>query len=88
MEPLVRLAEALGVEAPTATETSAILSVARDVAHTMERRITPVSTFLLGVSVQRRLAAGASREDALSAALSDLRSAVPDQGEDRTGSSE
>jgi hypothetical protein len=82
MDPLERLAEALAVEAPTATETGAILSVARDVAHTMERRITPVSTFLLGVSVQRRIAAGASREDALSAAISDLRAAVPDQGAD------
>ena len=82
MDPLERLAEALGVEAPTATETSAILSVARDVAHTVERRITPVSTYLLGISVERRIADGASRADALSAALSDLRTAVPDHGED------
>jgi hypothetical protein len=81
MDPLERLAEALGVEAPSASETSEILSVARDVAHTLERRITPVSTYLLGISVQRRIADGASREDALSAALSDLRSAVPDHDE-------
>jgi hypothetical protein len=88
MDPLEPLAEALGVEAPTATETSAILSVARDVAHTVERRITPVSTYLLGISVERRIAAGASRADALSAALSDLRSAVPDHGEDPSEPSE
>jgi hypothetical protein len=81
MDPLERLAEALGVEAPTASETSEILSVARDVAHTLERRITPVSTYLLGISVQRRIAGGASREDALSAALSDLRTAFPEHGE-------
>jgi hypothetical protein len=85
MDPIERLADALGIEAPAAPETAAILSVARDVAHTMERRITPVSTFLLGVAVQRRIAAGASREDAFAAALSDLRAAVPDHGEDPTG---
>ena len=87
MDPLERIADALGIEAPTATETSEILSVARDVAHTVERRITPVSTYLLGLSVQGRVAAGASREDALSAALSDLRTAVPDRAEDPPESS-
>ena len=84
MDPLERLAQALGVETPTAAETSAILSIARDVAHTMERRITPVSTYLLGISVQDRIAAGASRHDALTAAMSELRTAVPDRGEDHT----
>ena len=87
MDPIERLANALGIEPPTAAQTSAILSVARDVAHTMERRITPVSTFLLGVSVQRRVAAGASDEEAFSAALSDLLAAVPGPAEDPTGPS-
>jgi hypothetical protein len=87
MDPIERLANALGIEPPTAAQTSAILSVARDVAHTMERRITPVSTFLLGLSVQRRVAAGASYEEAFSAALSDLLAAVPDDAEDPTGPS-
>ena len=77
MDPLDRLAQALGVEPTTPEETTAILTVARDVAHTIERRITPVSTFLLGMSVQERVAAGATRDDALSAALSDLRAAMP-----------
>jgi Domain of unknown function (DUF6457) len=85
MDPIEGLADALGIEGPTATETGAILSVARDVAHTMERRITPVSTYLLGISVQRRVAAGASREEAFRAALSDLRAAVPEHdGGDRS----
>ena len=88
MDPLERLAQALGVEPPTAAETSAILSIARDVAHTMERRITPVSTYLLGISVRDRIAAGASRHDALSAALSELRTVVPDRSEDPTEPSE
>jgi hypothetical protein len=79
VEPLDRLAQALSVEATTPAETASILTVARDVAHTMERRITPVSTFLLGISVERRVAAGASRGDALAAALADIRTAIPEE---------
>jgi Domain of unknown function (DUF6457) len=77
LDPLDRLAEALSVDPTTPAETGAILSVARDVAHTLERRITPVSTYLLGISVERRIAAGASRDEALRAALSDLRASLP-----------
>jgi Domain of unknown function (DUF6457) len=82
MDPIERLADALAVEAPTSRETADILAVARDVAHTMERRITPVSTFLLGISVQRRVAAGASHEDAFAGAIADLRAAVPEHDEE------
>jgi hypothetical protein len=77
LDPLDRLAQALGVEPTTAEETAAILTVARAVAHTIERRITPVSTFLLGMSVQERVAGGTTRGDALASALSDLRAAMP-----------
>jgi hypothetical protein len=77
MEWLDELAGALGVEAPTAGETANVLEVSRDVAHRVERRVTPVSTFLLGVAVQRRLAEGATRETAMAEALRDLRSALP-----------
>ena len=77
MEWLDELAGALGVQAPTAGETAHVLEVSRDVAHRVERRVTPVSTFLLGLAVQRRLAEGADRETAMEAALADLRSALP-----------
>ena len=77
MDPLDQLAQALGVHATTPTETAEILTIAREVAHTVERRITPVSTFLLGLSVQERVGAGATRADALAAAIADLRSAMP-----------
>jgi hypothetical protein len=73
-----RAADALGVEAPSAAETSEILSAARDVAHRVERRITPVSTYLLGLSVGRRVAGGATRPDALRDALAELGAALPD----------
>ena len=82
MDPLDRLAQALAVEPATATETAEILTVARDVAHTIERRITPVSTFLLGVSVERRVAAGATRAEALAAAVADMRGAMPEPPEE------
>jgi Domain of unknown function (DUF6457) len=77
MEWLDELAGALGVQAPTAEETSHVLEVSRDVAHRVERRVTPVSTFLLGLAVQRRLADGTSRETAMEAAVADLRSVLP-----------
>jgi Domain of unknown function (DUF6457) len=77
LDPLDQLAQALGVHPATPSETAEILTVAREVAHTVERRITPVSTFLLGLSVQERVGAGAARADALTAAIADLRSAMP-----------
>lgn len=74
---LDRLAGALGVDGLDAEERSRLLDVARDVAHGVERRITPLSTFLLGEAVERRCAAGASREDALRTCIDSLRSLLP-----------
>ncbi len=77
---LDRLAGALGVEELDPEERSRLLDVARDVAHGVERRITPLSTFLLGRAVERRCAAGASREDALRGCIESLRSLLPGAG--------
>jgi hypothetical protein len=74
---LDRLAQAFELDAPTNEEVAAVLDAARDVAHGVERRITPVSTFLLGMHVERRLAAGASREDALASSIATLRATLP-----------
>jgi hypothetical protein len=74
-----RLAAALGEDPPSAGETSDILTMARDVAHRVERKITPVSTYLLGIAVGRRLAEGASRGEALAGREAILRSALPDE---------
>jgi hypothetical protein len=79
MEWLDELADVLGVEAPTPRETADVLEVSRDVAHRVERRVTPVSTFLLGLAVQARLAEGLARGAALEAAIGDLRSVLPAQ---------
>jgi hypothetical protein len=74
---LDRLAQAFELDAPTNEEIAAVLDAARDVAHAVERRITPVSTFLLGMHVERRVAAGTSREDALASSIATLRATLP-----------
>jgi Domain of unknown function (DUF6457) len=75
-EWLVELAAALGTEPADPGEIAELLDVARDVAHGVERKATPIATFLLGLSVQRRVDGGASRAEALDAALTDLRRAM------------
>jgi hypothetical protein len=72
------LAEALGEEPLSSQEVDGMLETARDVAHRAERRVTPLSTFLLGTAVGRRMAAGASRADATDTALGALRDVLPD----------
>jgi Domain of unknown function (DUF6457) len=49
----------------TAEEVDAILDLARDVAHATERRFAPLSAYLAGKFVMRRIAAGATAEDAV-----------------------
>jgi len=53
------LAETLGVQPLNAADSDALLRTAGDVAHRVERKVTPLSTFLLGVAVGR----GAAVED-------------------------
>ena len=46
-------------------EIDAILDLARDVAHGTERRFAPLSTYLTGKYVARRVAEGAASNDAV-----------------------
>ena len=39
--------------------------------------MTPLAAFLLGASMQRRIAEGSSRSEALAAAVADLRAHLP-----------
>jgi hypothetical protein len=73
-----QLAEALGEDTLSERETAQLLTVARDVAHRVERRITPLTTFLLGSAVGRSMAGGAPRRRALEAAMDTLRSLLPE----------
>ncbi len=47
------LADSLEVDRLEADEIDTILETARDVAHQIERKVTPLSTFLLGIAVGR-----------------------------------
>ena len=71
------LASALGEEPLSDPQSGALLQAARDVAHRTERRITPLSTFLLGIVVGRAEAGGATREAALRDALDRLMAVLP-----------
>ena len=76
-EWLQQLAVALGVDPVDEAQVSDILDAARDIAHGVERKVTPIGTFLLGAAVQRRIGHGATSSDALRDALVDLRSVLP-----------
>ena len=74
---LDELARAIGEEPLTSAETSRLLDAARDVAHRVERKMTPLSTFVMGCAVGRRLADGANRADTLGEILRQLEAALP-----------
>ena len=72
-----RLAAALGEDPLSETETTRLLGVSREVAHRVERKITPLAAFLLGSATGRSVAGGASRADSLAAALATLERLLP-----------
>jgi hypothetical protein len=73
------LARNLGEAPLTSTEATQLLSAAGDVAHRVERKMAPVSAFVVGCAVGRRLANGADRTEALSDTLRQLESLLPPQ---------
>jgi hypothetical protein len=65
-----RLAAALDVTPLDAGQESSILKASREIAHRVERRDTPLSTYLLGVAVGQRAAASPDElQQVLDAAL-------------------
>jgi len=77
-----QLAEALGEEPLAGAEITLLLSAARDVAHLVERRSTPLAAFLLGAAAGRSVAAGTPRDAALRAGLGTVRLLLPEQPTD------
>jgi hypothetical protein len=71
------LATTLGVDPLTDDQVMELLGVARDVAHGVERRATPLATFLLGAATQRRIGHGATAGDAFADALTELQTTLP-----------
>jgi Domain of unknown function (DUF6457) len=76
-----RLAVALGEEPLSREEVARLLGVSRDVAHRVERKITPLAAFLLGEAVGRRTAEGTARSDALRAVLEETAQLLPEADE-------
>jgi hypothetical protein len=56
----------------------AMLRLSRDVAHGVERKLAPMSTFVAGVHVGRRVCEGASPEEALQEVLAAAAAALPE----------
>ncbi len=71
------LAGALGVAPLHATQEIALLDAARSIAHRLERKDTPLSSYLLGVATGARIAAGAPPEQAFAESLEALTSLLP-----------
>jgi len=87
MEWIDELAGRLAQETLSDGETITLLSTARAVAHRVERRITPLSAFLLGCAVGRGLADGnATRPELVREAVAQLEALLPPEGRnDGTG---
>ena len=77
------LARTLGEEPLTPAETTRLLDAAHDVAHRVERKMTPLATFMVGCALGRELAGGAGRTETLSTTLSRLEAALPPETSER-----
>ena len=77
------LACVLGEEPLTPAETARLLDAARDVAHRVERKMTPLSAFMVGCAVGREIARGAGRTETLSGTLSRLEETLPPETPER-----
>ena len=71
------VASALGETALNEAETEGLLEAARDIAHRVERKNTPLATFLMGMAAARAEAAGTTREAAVVSARETVNSLLP-----------
>ncbi|MEX0990954.1 MAG: DUF6457 domain-containing protein [Actinomycetota bacterium] len=72
------LAEALHRDPLDSRDTNRLLLAAKDVAHRVERKQTPLAAFLVGEFVGYRMTEGASRMDALTEAMTQLHGLLPE----------
>ena len=72
------LTNALGEQTLSERETERLLGIARDVAHRVERKITPLAAFVIGSAVGRSVAGGTSRADAMAATLKTAEGLLPE----------
>lgn len=81
-EWLDEAAAALGEGPVSGPEVGGMLRLAREVAHGVERRLAPLSTYLVGLHVGRLVAEGMTRQEALGSALDVLRPLIPEPAPD------
>jgi uncharacterized protein DUF6457 len=72
------LAAAVGHPPLEGSETAALLQVSREVAHRVERKVTPLAAFLIGLDVAGRMAAGESRGAAIAASIAKVERLLPE----------
>jgi uncharacterized protein DUF6457 len=72
------LAAELGEDPLTPEEVGRLLGVARDVAHRVERKTTPLAAFVLGSAVGRAEASGMDRERAMQDVFGTLERLLPE----------
>jgi hypothetical protein len=76
---LDELAEALGVGALSGGETGRLLTTAREIAHRVERKDTPLATFLLGLATGRLVGDGTAREEAFRRSIEVVLARLPEE---------
>jgi Domain of unknown function (DUF6457) len=76
------MATACGQESLTDPETEELLRIAREVAHRVERKGTPLATFLLGMHVAERVVNGTPRATALAEGIRVIERLLPPPSED------
>jgi hypothetical protein len=72
------LAAELGEDPLTQEEVVRLLGAARDVAHRVERKTTPLAAFLLGTAIGRAEGSGMDRPRAMADVFDTLERALPD----------
>jgi Domain of unknown function (DUF6457) len=72
-----RLAETLGVAPIDRDQEDSILKTSREIAHRVERKDTPLTTYLIGVSVGTATTSGTDPAAALGIALDAVLAALP-----------
>ena len=73
-----RFADRLGERRLDPKEVGAILKLARQVAHGVERKLAPLAAYVAGTYVGREVTEGTLPEEALAEALDAARSLVPE----------
>jgi hypothetical protein len=73
-----RYADALGEDRVSPQELGALLKLSREVAHGVERKLAPVSTFVAGLFVGREIANGTPRGEAFREALAEAERLLPE----------